>query len=84
MQEWQMLCSRAIWIIIGIFAVPAAMIQIGRCFYYLGIFPKFNKLVKVGRHAWSELVDIFYECPAEFVIYATAVITVVAIAVNKI
>ena len=78
-QEWQMLCSHAIWVIIGIFTVPAAVIQIGRGFYYLCRW-----MYHKGSCFVNELIAIFYECPAESVIYVTGVIVLIAVAVNKI
>lgn len=87
-QEWQMLCSHAIWVIIGIFTVPAAVIQIGRGFYYLDAFPKFNRVCRwtyrKSERFINELISIFHECPAESVIYVTGVIVLIAVAVNKI
>lgn len=46
MSEWQELCSRAIWVTVGIFAVPYAGLQIGRGFYYLDEFPRFNRVCR--------------------------------------
>lgn len=87
-QEWKVLCSHAIWVIVGIFLVPVAVIQIGRGFYYLDTFPRFNHVCRWMYHKGScfvnELIAIFYECPAESVIYVTGVIVLIAVAVNKI
>lgn len=87
MSEWQELCSRAIWVTVGIFAVPYAGFQIGRGFYYLDIFPKFNRVCRGLYRAVKNLVDgivaVYLDCPCEFVLYTTAVIVIIAVAINN-
>lgn len=87
MLEWQELCSRAIWVIVGIFAVPYAVIQIGRGFYCLDEFPRFNRvcrgLYRAGKNLVIGIVAVYLDCPCEFVLYSTAVIVIIAVAINK-
>ena len=87
MLEWQELCSRAIWVIVGIFVVPYAVIQIGRGFYYLDEFPRFNRvcrgLYRAGKSLLGSIVAVYLDCPCEFVLYSTAVIVIVAVAINN-
>lgn len=87
MLEWQELCSRAIWVTVGIFVVPYAGIQIGRGFYYLDEFPRFNRfcrgLYRAVKKLVSGIVGVYLDCPFEFVLYSTAVIVIIAVAINK-
>lgn len=71
MLEWQELCSRAIWVTVGIFVVPYAGLQICR-----GLYRAVKNLV-------NGIVDVYLDCPCEFVLYSTAVIVIIAVAINK-
>lgn len=88
MLEWQELCSRAIWVTIGIFVVPYAGLQICRGFYYLDEFPRFNRicrgLQRLVKNLVSGIVDVYLDCPCEFVLYTTAVIAIIAVAINNV
>lgn len=88
MLEWQELCSRAIWVTVGIFVVPYAGLQICRGFYYLDEFPRFNRICRGLYRAAKNLVDgivgVYLDCPCEFVLYTTAVIVIIAVAINKV
>lgn len=87
MLEWQELCSRAIWVTVGIFVIPYAGIQICRGFYYLDEFPRFNRICRSLYRAVKNLVDgivaVYQDCPCEFVLYSTAVIVIIAVAINN-
>lgn len=88
MFEWQELCSRAIWVTVGIFVVPYAGLQICRGFYYLDEFPRFNRfcrgLYRAVKNLVSGIVDVYLDCPCEFVLYTTAVIVIIAVAINNV
>lgn len=87
MLEWQELCSHAIWVTVGIFVVPYAGIQICRGFYYLDAFPRFNRICRgfyrAVKNLVSGIVSVYQDGPFEFVLYSTAVIVIVAVAINK-
>lgn len=87
MLEWQELCNRAIWVTVGIFVIPYVGLQICRGFYYLDEFPRFNRIYRGLYHAWKNLVNgivgVYLDCPCEFVLYSTAVIVIIAVAINN-
>jgi len=87
MLEWQELCSRAIWVTVGIFVVPYAGLQICRGFYYLDEFPRFNRICRGLYRAVKNLVDgivaVYQDCPCEFVLYSMAIVVIIAVAINN-
>ena len=87
MLEWQELCSRAIWVTVGIFVVQYAGIKNGRGYYYIDEIPRFNRfcrgLYRAVKNLVSGIVDVYLDCPCEFVLYSTAVIVIIAVAINK-
>lgn len=88
MPEWRILCSHTIWTVIAILLIPMAVLKIGYGFYQLGSFPKFNhfckKMKNVVTYVVDEITEAYYDCPVETVLYVTAIITVIAVAMNKI
>lgn len=69
--------------IVIIVVILLACLQIGRAFYYIGCFPLVNSIAKRAIKIRDEITSIFWECPAETILYVTALIIIIAVAIKN-
>lgn len=69
--------------IILITAIVLACLRIGRAFYYVGCFPRFNKFIRMVGNIRDGITSIFWECPIESVLYVTALVVILTVAIRN-